>query len=192
MAEETVDQLRKEVAILRTELDQLKNKDNINVQTTKDMRLGKHHADEEHEIDQHKNKGNIGTQTQKNFDAIAYQTDEEQLEWETTNYPRGRQRKKRKAESSPETTPQDANKLELQTKKKETGRPPPIVMTSVINYETLCNSLKEQNINFETMMLAGEEVKINVEKETEYKEVTKILNEKRMEWYSFEDGDLPK
>lgn len=89
--QKTVNQLSKEVALLRAQLDQLKNKDNIDIQT------------------------------QQNFSAVEYCTDEEQLEQEITNYSRKRQSKKRKAENSPETSPQDATNLEPQMERKETG-----------------------------------------------------------------------
>lgn len=47
-----------------------------------------------------------------------------------------------KAVTFPEISPQNATNAESQTGKEETGRLPPIVLISVINYEVLWKHLK--------------------------------------------------
>jgi len=128
--------------------------------------------------------------------AVEYCTDEEELtreiEWIVK-----RTGKKRKAEHSPEIhkeensveklnviKPKIANDKPIITRK---NKPPPVILSNVVEYPKVNKILKEVQINYKVNMMNNHQLKINVEKEGEYRELTKIINEANLEWHTYEN-----
>lgn len=132
-----------------------------------------------------------------------FYTDEEELERETDWIIKSsRKNKKRKANASPEISPQQGtsfaensniNLNPIQTRKEEKKlEPPPINVLGIKEYRELHALTQEITKNFKVTTLNNNVMKINVSQDEEYRKLTRILTEKKIQWYSYENkNDRP-
>lgn len=116
---------------------------------------------------------------------LNYETDEDELERETaSNIQRsGVRNKKRKANSSPETSPKqddmlpDTNNNNNNNKKVKMYTPPPIFVSEVNNFNLLKATIL-QNVKHETNFktLANGKIKINTAESDDFRNIIHLLN----------------
>lgn len=104
--------------------------------------------------------------------------------------------KKRKMNSSPdESSPQkilsevEHNSQDKQNKAQEVKQkpvPPPIIVTQVIDFKKLRETLLEKGFNFKANLLNNEEVKINADSIDAYREMSTYLSNKGYKWHTYE------
>lgn len=120
-----------------------------------------------------------------------FSTDEEELTKETEWITKGRRKgKKRKMNSSPETSPpqkQDTKQEQKKINPAKIPKPPPVVLSQIKNYDTLQTELNKNKFTFQATMMNNEQVKINVENAEQYKSLTRFLNENKYFWHSYEN-----
>lgn len=103
--------------------------------------------------------------------------------------PKSKKNKKRKAVGSPEKTdsdPQTTTKNNTKTMHKS-HKPPPIILSNVVDYNQINQNLKTKNIKFQTKLLNNNQLKVNVDSESEYRDVTSIINTNKIEWHTYEN-----
>lgn len=122
-----------------------------------------------------------------------YFTDEEELiketEWVTKEK---RKNKKRRMNSSPETSPQPQQQQQqnrqLQNKTStKIPKVPPIVLSRIQDYDILQNQLKAYKFTFKAVNMNNEQIKLNVDSEEEYRKLTEFLNQEKFLWHSYEN-----
>lgn len=116
-----------------------------------------------------------------------YATDEEELAKES-EWIRTKSRKKRKLNTSPTLSPQEADKSQTE-KIKKVPPPPPIVVDGVNDYQTFYDFLSENQPagTFNIKMMSGDCVKINSCNEETYRCITKTLTDNDCLWHSYEN-----
>lgn len=95
-------------------------------------------------------------------------------------------KKKRKMEQSSDEIKKDPKQTKTPTVIR-TQKPPPIVVSNLVDYSLVNQHLQDAKFNYKTNMLNNNQLKINVESDNEYRKLTKLLNESEIEWHSYEN-----
>ena len=131
---------------------------------------------------------------------VHYITDEDDLATETEWIIKKRPSKKRKAETSPEIqntckNDEGKSKNEVNTNEKQipkklpTSKPPPIMVSSVSDYQEFYKLVQNKAKSEFTIKLLNNGVyKVNVLNSDDYRSLTKSLNTAEIAWYSYENA----
>lgn len=133
----------------------------------------------------------MGNSEQLNPKPVEYFTDEEELARETEGIvKKKRGNKKRKATSSPATSPQQITPVAGTSKKpepKKTLLPPPINIVGIQKYESILRIMQNATIESYKVKLLNGVHKVNVYSGEEYHRLQNHLKESGIEHYTYED-----
>lgn len=96
--------------------------------------------------------------------------------------------KKRKASHSPEQS--KVSPIKHKTTEPKVHKPPPVIISNLINYTEITQNLQLKNLDFNATMMNNNQLKINVNIETEYRELTQFMNSIKQEWHTYEDKQV--
>lgn len=125
---------------------------------------------------------------------IEYSTDEEELARETEWIVR-KTRKKRKANTSPETSPQQYQQQQSSTSKqpeknldvKKPPVPPPINVVNIENYEQLLQLIYKANVKHNITAMNNGIFKVNVPDDDQYRRLIAVLRQEEKEYFTYEN-----
>ncbi|XP_076265214.1 uncharacterized protein LOC143199341 [Rhynchophorus ferrugineus] len=119
---------------------------------------------------------------------VNYETDEEELQKEV-GWITVKRNKKRKANYTPEASPQQPKTIKAQELNKEikVPRPPPIIVSNVTDFDLLYETMKTNNILFRATTLNNEQIKLNAECRKTFTKIAECLEFLKLQWHSYED-----
>lgn len=132
-------------------------------------------------------------ENQKIEKKIQYSTDEEDLARETEwIVHKSRKNKKRKANTSPETSPLQQPLTSKQSEKKPQYEkkppvPPPINLVNINNYEQVQHLIHKANVSHKVTAMNNGIFKVNVPDEDQFRRFIAVLREEQIEYFTFEN-----
>lgn len=68
-----------------------------------------------------------------------------------------------------------------------TSKPPPVILSSINDYNQVRKILLEKNIKYEAKVLNNKQLKLTVTTESAYRDLTKAINADKFEWHTYEN-----
>ncbi|KAF7283918.1 hypothetical protein GWI33_022747 [Rhynchophorus ferrugineus] len=129
----------------------------------------------------------IALTNMQNSPIVTYETDEEELQkevgWLTVK------NKKRKANNSPGSSPQQIKIKQNNEQNKEIRmlRPAPIIESNVTDFDFVYETLRSNYIIFKATVLNNGQIKLNAECRTTFTKIINCLELLKLQWHSYED-----
>lgn len=98
---------------------------------------------------------------------------------------KNKNRKKRKANESPE--------INYESPKKQTDKvtkvvkPPPIILSNVDDFNAVREKLNTGKLDYKTSLMGNKQIKVNVSSDEDYRTMTALINNTNFEWHSYEN-----
>lgn len=130
----------------------------------------------------------VNNYSNENNSPVTYETDEEELQREV-GWIRVNKNKKRKANYSPGSSPEQPknSKTLPQNKEIKMPRPPPIIVSNVTDFDLLYETMRTNKIVFKATALNNGQIKLNAECRKTFTKIVECLEFLELQWHSYED-----